>query len=176
MKESVMFAGPRGDEWFWKKMAWCSHGWYCAKCCMPWKGCKSGIGYGVTRRVLKSGRSERYTHRIAWIIKNEMEIPQGSEVAHTCDNPPCCNPSHLVLMSHVENIQDSVNKGRRLPSQVRGEDIGTAKLTSEEVEHVWRLWKAGASQKYIAAYMNVRQPTISNILNRKTWRHISIPS
>jgi hypothetical protein len=39
-------------------------------------------------------------------------IPAGLDVMHKCDNPPCCNPSHLELGTRKQNLQDSAARGR----------------------------------------------------------------
>ena len=50
-------------------------------------------------------------HRLAWMLTNGP-IPPGMEVCHSCDNGPCCNPAHLFLGTHAENMGDCKAKGR----------------------------------------------------------------
>lgn len=42
-------------------------------------------------------------HRVAYMTV-KGEIPKGMLVMHSCDNPPCCNPDHLSLGTHLENM------------------------------------------------------------------------
>lgn len=51
------------------------------------------------------------THRAAWIVTHGP-IPDGLQVLHRCDNPPCCNPAHLFLGTQLDNVSD-MNAKRR---------------------------------------------------------------
>ena len=51
-------------------------------------------------------------HRTVLEIHNAQPIPDGMVVMHTCDNPGCFNPAHLVLGTQSDNIRDCVSKGR----------------------------------------------------------------
>jgi hypothetical protein len=75
--------------------------------CIEWKGARTRDGYG--EKWWKGGKKR--THRIAyeWAYG---PIPEGLCVLHKCDNPPCCNPSHLFLGTNHDNQQDSLRKGR----------------------------------------------------------------
>ena len=59
-------------------------------------------------------------HRAVWEIHNAEPIPEGLIVRHTCDNPPCCNPEHLILGTHQDNTDDMYQRNRN--NNVRGTD------------------------------------------------------
>lgn len=58
-------------------------------------------------------------------------------VMHTCDNPRCINPEHLVAGTIALNNKDRVEKGRS--ASTKGELNGAAKLKDEEVLEILRL-------------------------------------
>lgn len=76
--------------------------------CLEWQGCRDAHGYGQISVV--HGRKTS-THRAAWLVAHG-DIPDGLWVLHHCDNPPCCEPSHLFLGTPADNTADMVAKGR----------------------------------------------------------------
>lgn len=91
--------------------------------CWIWTGARTTSGYGffnlprngLPKRVVKA-------HRYAWTLA-QGAIPDGMFVCHSCDVPLCCNPEHLWLGTHDENMRDMVRKGRtrggRIPVYAR---------------------------------------------------------
>jgi HNH endonuclease len=135
--------------------------------CWPWIGWLNKYGYG---QVWFNGRYE-VAHRIAWLLQNgpiEHEwlwpyIP----VLHSCDNRPCCNPSHLSLGTPRMNTEDMMAKGR----QARGARNGNAKLGGqEEADEIRRLYAAGGiSQGDLGLQFGLSQSRISEIVRGKGW-------
>jgi hypothetical protein len=76
--------------------------------CWEWTASHNGYGYGLL--ILPGGKSIR-AHRYSYERANGP-IPSGKVIMHTCDNPPCVNPAHLVLGTRLENNRDAATKGR----------------------------------------------------------------
>ena len=87
--------------------------------CWLWQASKTSHGYGKIGSGGKYGPSLR-AHRVSYEI-HYGSIPNGLNVLHTCDNPPCCNPGHLFLGTQSINNWDRAKKGRTKNGDVRGE-------------------------------------------------------
>jgi len=53
----------------------------------------------------------KMAYRVSWEIHNGA-IPKGLNVCHHCDNPICVRPDHLFLGTQLDNIHNSISKGR----------------------------------------------------------------
>lgn len=111
-----------------------------------------------------------YTHR----IMHELycgPIPPGYVVMHSCDNPVCCNPSHLSMGTQADNMADRDRKGRTRIKQQRNQ--GNCKLTELQVIGVMaRLLTGRERQKHIAADMGVSSSVICDIWKGNAWAHL----
>lgn len=130
--------------------------------CWIWPGSKDGRGYGL---MTIGGKHER-THRLAYMAFIGDEIPTGAVVMHDCDNPSCCNPSHLRIGTQQENIQDAISKGRQTIGAL-GEAHSRSKLTRQKVQAI-RQDKRRCTD--IALRYGISKATVSNLkAGRGAW-------
>lgn len=75
------------------------------------EACWLFTGYCGEYGQLTIDGEQHYAHRLAWELTYGA-IPERGHVLHSCDNPPCCNPSHLFLGTPKVNALDRSAKGR----------------------------------------------------------------
>lgn len=124
--------------------------------CWLWPLNCNSKGYGMLNRTGVS----HLAHRAAWEVVHGP-IPDGLCVLHSCDNPPCINPSHLFLGTQLDNMRDRTNKGRQ--------GRGNAKLTDE---HVRAIRAATGTQKSIAQQFGIDDSSVSDIRAYRSWKHV----
>lgn len=130
--------------------------------CWNWTASKNKRGYGYF--AMPKNKHIR-AHRLSWMMANG-EIPNGLFVCHKCDNPPCCNPSHLFLGTSQDNINDRNRKDRQ--ARPSGESNPFSKLTRKEVEEIRSLYPS-MTHAAIAKKYNVSRSTIGLIILKKSW-------
>lgn len=125
--------------------------------CWNWTGSKIRYGYGhfrINNRIVMS-------HRIAYFIDSGND-PLELCVLHECDNTSCCNPSHLFLGTHLENMADRNTKCRQ-----------HSKLSVADVIEIRRLYGEGkTTQLLIGRSFNISDSAVSMIVTGHRWGHV----
>ena len=155
--------------------------------CWPWLACSSPKGYGMI-----GFRGKLYAaHRVAFFL-TEWWHNQSLCVCHRCDNPPCCNPSHLWLGTLADNSMDCIRKGRtnngsahrayargdrhhaRLrPERLsRGEQHYKARLTESDVREIRSRFLQGETSRSLGQAFGVCKSNVLFVVHRKTWKHV----
>jgi hypothetical protein len=150
---------PNAPDRFLSKIAYDPNG------CWLWMADKTPGGYG---RFSAGGK--RYgAHAMAAVYSGQTVTfgDYSHAVRHTCDNPPCCRPDHLVSGTARENTADKIAKGRG-NFQV-GEDAHMARLTADAVRAI------RASNDHVdvlAPRYGVSRWTIYDARSGRTWSHL----
>ncbi|WP_157370507.1 HNH endonuclease [Vulgatibacter incomptus] len=125
--------------------------------CWEWKASRNIDDYGQ----FSLGGKPRRANRVAWSIAYHADIPTGLVFRHKCDNPPCCNPSHLEIGTTFDNTIDMTKRGRASHLRLLGADV----------LEIRRLYASSTmTQKEIANLFGVDQSTISNVTTGRRWR------
>lgn len=132
--------------------------------CWEWLGAVCSDGYGS---FLYNGKVEG-AHRVSCIIHN-IEISDGTEVTHSCDNRSCVNPNHLKPKTHKDNMQEMFDRNRA--NKARGENNGMAKLTWDIVKDVRKEYTNDRSSTItsLSKKFNIPRGTIGFIVSNKSW-------
>lgn len=137
--------------------------------CVLWHKYKDKAGYGkVTIAGVKLQAS-----RVAYCTHHSVSLDSiaGLLVRHTCDNPPCVNPLHLVLGTTVDNSRDMVERGRSLTG-VRNPN---ARLTAEDAAAIKASYVPYCrinGTRALARKYGVSSPVVSAICRGKSWQAV----
>lgn len=133
---------------------------------LEWTKQKDKDGYGRLKYMKKDIR----VHRFMLEMKLNKELGSDIVTRHTCNNPPCCNPEHLLEGSSIDNINDKIKSGRCIGP--RGELQWRSKLTKEQVIEIYSL-KNIMSKSDLAKRYNVGRLCILKIHNGTNWKHVT---
>lgn len=130
--------------------------------CLEWSMAKTKSGYGVKRIDGKNV----YTHRLA--LELEGVDVSNKHVLHSCDNPSCCNPSHLRVGSNMDNVLDRMKRNR----QLKGSKIGNSKLTESIVIELRNRARMGETHSSLAKEFGIARSVVTRAVNKTTWKHV----
>lgn len=132
--------------------------------CWSWLDRKNDWGYGIYTENAKTVFAHREMYR-----RHVGDIPSGLVVLHKCDNPACCNPSHLSVGTHRDNQLDKVSKNR----QAKGDKNGSAILSSAQVIAMREIYSSGkVTYKQLADLYEVCKDTAQKAIRGISWGHL----
>lgn len=141
-------------------------------------------GYGDIQHNVNKIKKHLLAHRASYIIYNG-ELNPEEIVRHTCDNPSCINPKHLLKGTHFDNVQDRVNRKRSAIGSKNGRYIDgrtlnklskthhhSRKLTFDQVREILQYLKDKKTCKEIANLFNVKESLIRDISSGRTYKQV----
>lgn len=139
--------------------------------CWPWLGTRRK-GYG---RYRTGGPNFQSAHRVVFVLCKfggdfRKFARTGLLVRHTCDNPSCCNPRHLLSGTHLDNARDRLERDRCNP--IRGETVHSAKLNTRDVRKIRKRLLCGEKPIDLANEYGVTRQNINAISKKETWKHV----
>lgn len=122
--------------------------------CWPWLASKkNAMGHG---QINVGGKIE-CAHRIALSL-HKGQMVDSPTVRHSCDNPPCCNPAHLIEGSDQDNVDDMLSRRR---GRVFGRE---QKIAPSDHPDILKAYASGKTQREIGEQYGVTQARISAII------------
>ncbi len=140
--------------------------------CWEWIAARDRNGYGQfwdpARRTMGLAHRFSYAQFVAPLPTSERPGSGGVLVRHTCDNPPCVNPAHLIRGGQVQNMAEMKARGRQ-PNN-RRERNPKAKLTAEQVAEIRKTYTGRYGEKMeIARRYGISSGHVSKILAGSVW-------
>jgi hypothetical protein len=129
--------------------------------------------YGITLPNSPSAKWKVIPVRASRVIYEAVYglIPYGLEINHIDGNKSNDRIVNLEAITPAKNIQHAVRT--RLLVAPKGEDNGRSRLTEQQVREIRALVGQGHSQGVVVDAFGVTQSTVSVVVRRLTWSHIS---
>jgi len=89
--------------------------------CIEWPYSRKNGGYGqlgVSKKHYPHFvRTPVQAHVVAWAMTNGRTPKKGMHIRHSCGNPACYNPNHLIEGTPQENADDRRDQGTAIPRE-----------------------------------------------------------
>jgi DNA-binding transcriptional regulator YiaG len=124
-------------------------------------------------------RLKVHAHRIVWMVANKADIPDSMEINHKHEDGDKSrnHPGNLELVTRSENVKHAIHVLGKKRKARPGTENPAARLNEGQVAEIRALWKARAmSQRQIGERFGIKQQTVQNIVNGKTWKHVVLAS
>lgn len=173
----VFSVEPNGSAWKHRRLIAGSHTgtppyWKDA----PKQPAAKSVSDGYPTIMFSDGKQRHkvFLHRVVWMISNQSDIPPGMQVNHIDGDRMNAKPENLEVVTPSQNVIHSIRILGRKPKAQSGETNVFAKLTNAQVLEIRRFCtEKQIPQRKIAEMFGVKQQTVSNIHNGRTWTHIA---
>ena len=125
-------------------------------------------------QVVLYKNNKRFQRKISRLMLETFvgPCPKNKECCHNNGVKDDNRLENLRWDTHSNNVKDAIYHGTHICIR-RGEESSYHKLTERDVRMVIYMWRTKLfTQQEIAETYNVSQQGISNILNRKNWKHL----
>lgn len=140
--------------------------------CWLWQGSiEQKNGYGRYKHKGKYLKAHRLVYEFC-----VGPIPEGEVVRHSCDNPPCTNPKHLLVGTVQDNVDDMMERGRYAWEGAfkGGEENPMSKLTMEQAIEMRRLYSQDKStrpsQAKLAVMFGLTQAAVNRVVRNLAYK------
>ena len=126
--------------------------------CWLWTGGTAGKGYGSIKKEINGKWQQVYAHRESLRLSKGEPTDLNNQALHSCDNPTCCNPSHLNWGTESQNRREARD---RLHNQ------GNQKLKPIQVDAIRADPRV---HTVIAEIYGVHHDTVARIKQGRGWK------
>lgn len=124
--------------------------------CWEWQGGRAGRD---RRPYFSAGGVRKYAYIWSWELFNGKEKPDGLVIRHKCDNENCCNPHHLELGTHSDNMRDMRERQRH-------------GLPHNTVKAIRNACANGQTQADVANMFGISQSQVQRIVSGENYGHV----
>lgn len=135
--------------------------------CLVWTAGRTKRGYGAFR----VGGRDIAAHRVSYEL-SVGPVPAGMVVRHTCDRSLCVEPTHLIVGTQRDNMQDKFLRSR---DRVRGEENSNARLSTRDVIRIRELRASGVRVARLAEQFSIKSTDVCKIASGRTWGSVGGP-
>lgn len=136
--------------------------------CWEWQGSKVRNGYGR----IGVNKKDWLVHRLIYELC-VSHVPPSRVICHRCDNPSCCNPSHLYAGTQADNMRDAVSRGNHYKPCPKG-SRKARKLTDDAVRDIRRRADIGGKGivSKLAREYGVSAVLVSQVIHRHRYASV----
>lgn len=142
--------------------------------CWEWTAAKVSSKPGRDYGSFGVGGRTVLAHRYAYAITNGP-VPDGKQVIHACDWPPCVNPAHLSADDQQRNMRDAAVRRRLKSKHFQRESNPQGRFTASQIMDIRRRYADGETQSALASEYGTDQAYIHHVVTGHVWSYPETP-